>query len=148
MSCATETRALQLIAFARNPVAGAAAATVSTGDPNKPTLLVGVDTRYKDFVLSKNCGRFARRIPLSRRGLTSAGVVHEGDVRSPSVYCGATGHVLVRFQLGFDAAGKPVSATIAVRNRPRNGKSKAIGYMQWSPQRSTTYYSRACTPQG
>jgi hypothetical protein len=66
----------------------------------------------------------------------------------------ATAHVLVHFRLGFDAAGKPLSATIAVRTQPkaRNGKkrkSKAIGYAQWSPQRSVTYYSsRAYTSQG
>lgn len=154
LSCATKLGALQMAAFARNPAAGAAAANIETGDPNAqpPSILVAVDTRYKHYVLGSSCRRVAKRIPLTHRGLASAGVVRAGDYRSATLYCAATGHVLLHFRLGFDAAGNPVSATIAVRTQPkaRNGKrpkSKPIGYVQWSPQRSVTYYSRACTAQ-
>jgi hypothetical protein len=86
---------------------------------------------------------------LTHRGLTSAGVVHAGDLRAPNVYCSATRHVLVGFRFGFDASGKPLSATIAVRTQPTAPKkSKQIGYVQWTPKRSVTYYSRACTRRG
>jgi hypothetical protein len=156
VSCETELGALQIGVFARNPAAGAAAANIHTGDPSGsvPNILLAVDTRYKHYVLGSSCHRLAKRIPLTHRGLTSAGVVKAGEYRSPTIYCAATAHVLIHFRLGFDAEGKPVSARIAVRTqpKPRNGKkrkSKAIGYAQWSPQRSVTYYSsRACTSQG
>jgi hypothetical protein len=154
VSCATELGALQMGVFARNPAAGAAAANIYTGDPNGPTpnILLAVDTRYKHYVLGNSCRRVAKRIALTHRGLTSSGVVHAGAYRSPTIYCAATKRVLLRFRLGFDAAGKPVSATIAIRTQPkaRSGKrpkSKPIGYVQWSPQRSVTYYSPACTSQ-
>jgi hypothetical protein len=35
-------------------------------------------------VLGSSCQRVAKRIPLTHRGLTSAGVVNAGDYRSPS----------------------------------------------------------------
>ena len=43
-------------------------------------------------------------------------------------------------------------ATIEVLTQPRarggkTPKSKRIGYVQWSPTRSVTYYSSACTSQ-
>ena len=154
VSCATELAALRWEVFARNPAAGAAAATILTGDPNAstPSIVVGVDTRYKHYVLGGSCRGAAKRVPLTHRGLTSAGVVHAGDYQSSTIYCAATRHVLVHFKLSLDAAGKPVSATIALRTQPKahNGKrpkSKPIGYAQWSPQRSVTYYSSACTRQ-
>jgi hypothetical protein len=154
VSCVTELGALQMGVFARNPAAGAAAANIHTGDPNAPTpnILLAVDTRYKHYVLGDGCRRVVKRIALTHRGLTSSGVVHGGDYRSPTIYCAATARVLLRFRLGFDASGKPVSATMAIRTQPkaRGGKkpkSKPIGYVQWSPQRSVTYYSPACTSQ-
>lgn len=151
VSCKTATGALNISAFARNPAVGAAAADIGTGDPSRPIVLVGVDTRYKHYTLGSSCRRVTRRVALTHRGLTSAGVVRAGDYRSPIVYCAATAHVLLHFQISFDAAGKPASATMAVRSQPKlhNGitpRSKPIGYVQWSPQRSVTYYSsRACT---
>ena len=92
----------------------------------------------------------AKRVVPNRRGLTSAGAVHSGDVRSPTVYCAATRRVLIRLVLSYNASQEPVSATIEVVTQPkaRNGtkpKSKRIGFIQWSPQKSVTYYSLACT---
>jgi hypothetical protein len=148
VTCAAQAGALQIIAFARNPAAGGASASVFTGNPSTPTLLAGVDTRHTHYVLDGSCDRVRAKVPLTHRGLTSAGVVHAGDYTSPAVYCAAPRRVLVHFQFGFDAGGKPVSATIAVRTKPRaHKKSKAIGYVQWSPKRSVTYYSHACTAQ-
>lgn len=154
VSCATQLGALQMDVFARNPAAGAASANVHTGDPNAPTpnIILAVDTRYKHFVLGNSCRRVAKKIALTHRGLTSSGVVKAGDYRSPTIFCAATKRVLVHFRLGFDATGKPISATIAVRTQPKahSGKtprSKPIGYAHWSPQRSVTYYSAACTSQ-
>ena len=152
VSCATAQGALQMFVFAENPAAGTAAADIGTGDPNSPTpiRLLAVDTRYKHYALGKSCRPTTKRIALTHRGLTSAGVVVHGDYRSPSVYCSATRRVLIHFRLGFDSAGKPVSALIAVRTQPKPGKkSKPIGYVQWTPQKSVTYYSTsACTSQG
>lgn len=52
-SSETELRALQIRVFARNPTAGAAAATILTGDPSgsTPHILLAVDTRYKHYVM-------------------------------------------------------------------------------------------------
>jgi hypothetical protein len=153
VSCATDQGALQIVAFATNPAVGtpgvgAAAAGISTGDPNVPASLLAVDTRYKHYKLSGSCRSATKRVVLTHRGLTSAGTVHAGDRQSPTVYCAATRRVLMRFLLGFNAAGKPVSATIEVVTQPkRNRKSKRIGFVQWSPKRSVTYYSSACTSQ-
>ena len=76
--------------------------------------------------------------------------MHAGDIRSPSVYCGATRRVLIRLVFSYSSSQKPVSATIEVLTQPKahsGKKSKRIGYVQWSPQKSVTYYSSACTSQ-
>ena len=148
-SCTTEQRALQLMAFATNPTIGSANVTISTGDPNQATALLGVSSQQQHFgLLGSRCHSVVRRVVLSRRGLTSAGVVHAGDVRSPTVYCAATRRVLMRLLITYSASAKPVSATIEVLTQPkRPRKSKRIGFVQWSPKRSTTYYSSACTSQ-
>lgn len=147
VSCATSVAALQISAFATNPKIGGAAADISTGDPSKPTVLVGVDTRYKHYVLDKSCGRTTSRVALTHRGLASAGVARADQYTAPTAYCSATRRVLIHYTLRFNSSGKPVSATIAVRTKPKPGKqSKAIGYVQWTPQRSQMYYStRLCT---
>jgi hypothetical protein len=139
--------------FATNPTIGSAGVTISTGDPNQPTALLGVSSQQEHYgLLGSRCHSVRKHVVLSRRGLTSAGVVHAGDVRSPTVYCAATRRVLIRLLISYNASGKPVSATIEVLTQPkaRGGKtpkSKRIGYMQWSPKRSVTYYSSACTSQ-
>ena len=147
-SCTTEQGALQLTAFATNPTIGSANVTISTGDPNQATGLLGVSSDQKHYGLGTRCHAVTRHVVLSRRGLTSAGVVHAGDVRSPTVYCAATRRVLMRLLITYSASGKPVSATIEVLTQPkRPRKSKRIGFVQWSPKRSVTYYSSACTSQ-
>jgi hypothetical protein len=150
--CNTAEGALQLWAFATNPTIGSAGVTISTGDPGQPTSLLGVSSQQEHYGLGSRCHSVRKHIVLSRRGLTSAGAVHAGDVRSPTVYCAATRRVLIRLLLSYNASGKPVSATIEVLTQPkaRGGKtpkSKRIGYVQWSPKRSVTYYSSACSSQ-
>jgi hypothetical protein len=152
VSCTTELGALQLWAFATNPAIGSAGVTISTGDPGKPTALLGVSNEQPRYGLDGRCRSVKKRVVLNRRGLTPAGVVHAGDVRSPTVYCAATRRVLMRLVISYNSSQKPVSAAIEVLTQPkaRNGKtprSKRIGYVQWSPTRSVTYYSSACTSQ-
>jgi hypothetical protein len=58
----------------------------------------------------------------------------------------------MRLLISYNSSQEPVSATIEILTQPkaRSGKkpkSKRIGYVQWSPQRSVTYYSAACTSQ-
>jgi hypothetical protein len=141
-------KAVQLWAFATNPSMGSAGLTISTGDPGRPTGLLGVSTQQPHYGLDDRCHSVAKRVGLSRRGLASAGVVHAGDIQSPTVYCAATRRVLLRLLISYDTSQKPVSATIEVLTQPkvRNGKSKRIGYLQWLPARAVTYYrSSACT---
>ena len=139
---------MQLWAFATNPSIGSASVTISTGDPGRPTSLLGVSSQQIHFGLGDRSHRVAKHVVLSRRGLVSAGVVHAGDTRSPTVYCAATRRVLLGLLLRYNASGKPVSATIAVVTQPKhNRKRKRIGFVQWSPQRSVTYYPSACTSQ-
>lgn len=152
LSCTTQEGALQLTAFATNPTIGSANVTISTGNPNQATGLLGVSSQQQHYGLGSRCHSVAKHVVLSRRGLTSAGVVHAGDVRSPTVYCAATRRVLMRLLISYSASEKPVSATIEVLTQPkaRSGKtpkSKRIGYVQWTPQKSVTYYSSACTSQ-
>jgi hypothetical protein len=149
VSCTTEERALQLWAFATNPTIGSAGVTISTGDPNQPTSLLGVSSQQEHYgLLGSRCHSVRKHVVLSRRGLTPAGVVHAGDVRSPTVYCAATRRVLIRLLISYNASKQPVSATIEVVTQPKlNRKSKRIGFVQWSPKRSVTYYSSACTSQ-
>jgi len=153
VSCATEERALQLWAFATNPSIGSAGVTISTGNPTQSTGLLGVSSQQPHYGLDGRCHSVAKKnVVLSHRGLASAGVVHAGDIRSPTIYCAATRRVLMRLVISYDASQKPVSATIEVLTQPkaRNGKtpkSKRIGYVRWSPTRAVTYYSSACTSQ-
>jgi hypothetical protein len=153
LSCTTDQGALQIWAFATNPTIGSANITISTGDPNRPDTLLGVSSQETHYGLTAGrCHSVVKRVVLSRRGLTSAGVVHAGDVRSPAVYCAATRRVLIRLLITYGASQKPLAATIEVLTPPRarNGKtpkSKRIGYVQWSPKQSVTYYSSACTSQ-
>jgi hypothetical protein len=152
VSCSTAQGALQLWAFATNPTIGSAGVTISTGDPNQPTSLLGVSSQQEHYGLVSRCRSVTKHVVLSRRGLTSAGAVHAGDVRSPTVYCAATRRVLIRLLISYNASRKPVSATIEVLTQPRaragkTPKSKRIGYVQWSPKQSVTYYSSACSSQ-
>lgn len=147
-SCATTLRALQISAFASNPSIGAASVTISTGDPNASTGLLGMSTQQPRYGLGGACHPVTKRVALTHRGLTSAGVVRAGDVRYPAVFCGASRRVLVRFVLGLDPSGRPVSATIAIATQPKAGKkTRPIGFIQWSPSRSVTYHAPGCTTQ-
>lgn len=151
VSCATEEAALQLWAFATNPSMGSANVTISTGDPTIPTGLLGVSSQQPHYGLDDRCHSVTKRVVLSHSGLASAGVVHAGDVQSPTVYCAATRQVLMRLLISYNASQQPVGATVEILTQPkaRSGKtpkSKRIGYVQWSPKRSVTYYSSsACT---
>jgi hypothetical protein len=147
VSCATSLRALQISAFARNPIAEAASAVITTGDPNLATTIFAVDTRYQHYKLGGTCRASRKRVALTHRGLTSAGVVRAGDNQSATQFCAATTRVLLHFKLAFNSSGKPASAVIAFRTQPKAGKkSKPIGYVEWTPKKSVTYYSsRACT---
>jgi len=153
VSCTTEEKALKLWAFATNPATGSASVTISTGDPNVPIDLLGMSSSQTRYGLDSRCRTVPKRVVLGRRGLASAGAVHAGDIQSPTVYCAATPRVLMRLRISYNAAGKPVNATIEIltQPKPRKGttpKSKPIGYVRWSPQRSVTYYSSsACTSQ-
>jgi hypothetical protein len=142
VTCTTAQGALQIWAFATNPTIGSANVTISTGNPNQPDTLLGVSSQLTHYGLTAGrCHSVTKRVALTRRGLTSAGVVHAGDVRSPAVYCAATRRVLIRLLLTYNDSQKPVAATIEILTP----KGKRIGYVQWSPQRSVTYYSSACT---
>src|SRR6478752_10633157 len=103
VSCSTAKGALQLWAFASNPTIGSAGVTISTGDPNQPTSLLGVSSQQEHYGLGSRCHSLVRHVVLSRRGLASAGVVHAGDVRSPTVYCAATPRVLIRLLISYSA---------------------------------------------
>jgi hypothetical protein len=152
VSCTTEEGALKLWAFATNPTMGSANVTISTGNPNVPTGLLGISSTQQHYGLDSRCHTVAKRVVPSRRGLASAGVVHAGDIQAPTVYCAATRRILMRLLISYNSSQEPVSATIEILTQPkaRSGKkpkSKRIGYVQWSPQRSVTYYSAACTSQ-
>jgi hypothetical protein len=143
-------RALQISAFAANPSIGAASVSITTGNPTAASGLLGISTQQPRYGLGGACHSSAKRAALTHRGLTSAGVVHAGDIRRPAVYCPAAPRVLLHFVIGLDASAKPVSATVAIRTlpKPHSGKkSKPIGLVQWSPARSVTYHSSACTTQ-
>src|SRR5262249_40395232 len=115
--------------------------------------LLGVSSQQPHYGLDGRCHSVAKKnVVLSHRGLASAGVVHAGDIRSPTVYCAATRRVLMRLVISYDASQKPVSATIEVltrprapRGRPRRGRG--MGYWGGRPTRPVTYYSSESTSQ-
>lgn len=151
VSCSTELDALQLWAFATNPSIGSAGVTISTGNPNQSVGLLGVSSQQPHYGLDARCHSVTKKVVLSHRGLTSGAVVHAGDIQSSPVYCGATRHVLMRLLISYNSSQQPVSATIEVLTQPRarggkKPKSKRIGFVRWSPARSVTYFSSACTP--
>jgi hypothetical protein len=150
VSCATKLGALQISAFATNPSIGTANVSITTGDPNNsPTGLLGLSSQQPRYGLGGACRSVTKPVALSHRGLVSAGVVHSGDIRWPTAFCGASRRVLVRFALALSSSGKPVSATIAIATQPtaHGKKSKPIGFVQWSPSRSVTYHAPSCTTQ-
>jgi len=153
LSCATDEGALQIWAFATDPSVGSAGITISTGNPSLSTSLLQVNSKGPHYgAAADRCHSATKHVVLSRRGLTSAGVVHAGDYRSPMVYCAATRRVLIRLLVSYGASEKPTAATIEVLTLPRarsgkTPKSKRLGYVQWSPKRSVTYYPAACTSQ-
>jgi hypothetical protein len=153
VSCTTAEAALKLWAFATNPSIGSANVTISTGDPNLAIGLLGISSRQAHYGLDGRCHSVNKRVVMSHGGLASAGVVHAGDIQSPTVYCAATRRVLMRLVISYNSSQQPVSATIEVltQPKPRHGKkptSKGIGFVQWSPNRAVTYYSSsACTSQ-
>ncbi len=148
-SCATTQGALQISAYASNPTIGTANVSITTGDPNSATGLLGMSTGQPRYGLGGACRSVTKQVAMTHRGLTSAGVVHAGDIRWPTVFCAASPRVLLHFVLALNASGKPVSATIAIRTQPnaRGKKSKAIGFVQWSQARSVTYHAPGCTTQ-
>ena len=148
VSCATSLGAVQFSAFASNPNTGSANVTISTGNPNSPTSLLGVSNQLPRYGLTGACRPSKKQVALTHHGLTSAGVVHSGDVRWPAVFCGASRHILVRLALGLNSSGKPVSASIAIWTVPKaHSTSKLIGFVKWSPAKSITYYRPGCTTQ-
>ena len=150
VSCPTALGALQLSAFASNPTIGSANVSITTGDQNAGTGLLGLSNKQTRFGLNGTCHSVAKRVAMTHRGLSSfLGVSHAGDIGWTSVLCPVTPRVLLRFVIGLDASSKPVSATIAVRAQPKagGGKSKSIGFVQWSRKRSVTYYSSRCVTQ-
>ncbi len=148
-SCATTQGALQISAFAANPTIGTANVSITTGNPNSSTGLLGISTGQPRYGLGGACRSVTKQVAMTHRGLTSAGVVHAGDIRWPTVFCPASARVLLHFVLALNGSGKPVSATIAIRTQPnaRGKKSKAIGFVQWSQARSVTYHAPGCTTQ-
>jgi hypothetical protein len=149
VSCATSLGSVQLNAIAYRPSLGHAAALIETGFPDTPatTVLVGVQTDKSNYVLDDGCSRTKRSVRFTHRGLRSAGVVKAGYNQSPEVYCAAPGHVFVRYRISFASSGKPATAKMTVWfKRKKSSRLSEIGYVQWSPSRSTSYYAtKACT---
>jgi hypothetical protein len=152
VSCATSQGSLQITAYAYRPDPfGYALASVFTGPPNTPATisLFAVETDKSNYTLDHRCGRSKASVQLTHHGLRSAGVVKSGYFQSLTAYCGAPGHVFVRYRIGFDSSGKPATASIAVwAKRKHSSRLHQIGYVQWSRSRSTTYYSpKSCVGQ-
>lgn len=155
VSCSTELGALRILAFPTDPAAGAAGASVSTGNPAANDFFVGVDTRYAGYTKPGSpCRAVPTRVAFAHAGLTSGGAISAGSYGGPggTVYCSAPRRVIVRFRLAFDSSAKPAAATFVIWTEPqaRSGKKtpprRAVAFVQWSPQRSITYYaSSACT---
>lgn len=149
VSCPTTFADLQMSAFANNPTIGSANVEITTGNPNQnpPTTLLSWSSKQKGYGLNSICRREAKQVALTHRGLATAFVSRAGYITWRSANCSAPPRVLVRYVIGLDASGDPVKATIAVRTQPnaRTGKkSKPIGYVQWTPTKSTLYARSAC----
>jgi hypothetical protein len=151
VSCATSHGALEINAYAYRPSVGYAVAPIVTGqaDTAAAVVLLGVQSNKSSYTLDGSCSKTKVSVEFTHHRLRSAGVVKAGYYHSPTIYCGTPSSVFLRYRIGFASSGKPASATIAVWAR-HNGSSRLreIGYVQWSPRRSTTYYSgKACVSQ-
>jgi len=151
VSCATSAGALQINAYAYSPSVGYAGAFVTTGPENTAAAfaLLGAETDKSNYSLDKGCSRAKKSVGLTHHGLSSAGVVKAGYNQWLIAYCGAPGHVFIRYRIGLAGSGRPATATIVVwANRKKSLRLRQIGYVQWSRSRSTTYYSKqACVAQ-
>ena len=153
VSCPTKLGALQISAYASNPTIGSANVSITTGNPMTATGLMGMSSQQPRFGLNGTCHTVATRVAMTHRGLSSfLGVSHAGDIGWTSMYCPVTPRVLLRFVIGLDPSDKPITATVAVRTQPKasagkSGKSKSIGFVQWTPKRSVTYYASRCATE-
>jgi len=150
--CTTSQGSLQIAAYAYRPHPyDYAAATIFTGPPNTPATipLVQVETDKSNYVLDGGCSPTKKSVRLTHHGLRSAGVVKAGYYQSLTAFCGAPSRVLVRYHIAFASTGKPATATMAVwTKRKKSSKLHEIGYVQWSRNRSITYYSpKSCVAQ-
>ena len=90
--------------------------------------------------MDTSCSPAQKSIRFTRRGLSSAGVVRAGYEHSLTAYCGAPGHVFVRYRIGLASSGKPTTATVTVWAKcKKSSQLHEIGYVQWSNRRSVTY---------
>ena len=152
VSCTTWQGSLQISAYAYRPDPyDYAAATIFTGPPNTPATipLVQVETDKSRYTLDKGCSPAKKSVPLTHRGLTSAGVVKAGYYQSLTAFCGAPSRVLIRYRIGLASSGKPATAAMTVwAKRKQSSRLHQIGYLKWSRSRSITYYSRkSCVGQ-
>jgi hypothetical protein len=150
VSCTTSLRALQISAFPHDPQTGSANVSITTGNPSSAIGLLGMSTLEAKYGLSKTCHSVSTQVALSHRGLTTVGAVHAPAEGWPMAYCPAPARILLRFVVAFDTSGKPLSATVAIRTQPKPGsgkKSRALGFVQWSPARSVMYHAAACNSQ-
>jgi hypothetical protein len=150
VSCPIAKQALQLYAFAYRPSLGYADALISTGPAGTPatTELVGARTDKSNYVLSSACSRTKVSVRFTHRRLRSAGVIKAGYYQWPTVYCAAPRRVFVRYRISFDASAKPVTATMTAWARSKKSRLREIGYVQWSRNRSVTFYSpKSCVSQ-
>ena len=86
VSCPTALGALQLSAFASNPTIGSANVSITTGNQNTGTGLLGLSNKQTRFGLNGTCHSVAKRVAMTHRGLSSfLGVSHAGDIGWTSV---------------------------------------------------------------
>jgi hypothetical protein len=88
--------------------------------------------------------RGARRIPLSRAKLPSAGVVTPTLLGSAAATCRVTSRVLVRLRATLNASGHAVKAALAVRDEAKDRAAAPIAYLIWRPKRVTVFFSPRC----
>jgi hypothetical protein len=151
VSCSTLQGSMQLDAIAYCPARGYGAAFIYSGPPNTgyTVELVGVQTDKSNYTVDRRCSRTKKFLRFTHRGLGSAGVVKAGYNQSPIAYCAVPGRVLIRYRFDLSSSGKPATATIAVwKKSKKSSRLREVGYVEWSPKRSITYYSRqTCTSQ-
>jgi hypothetical protein len=89
------------------------------------------------------CNQTHKRVALSKKGLRSNGVVTDSFVGSFRLFCHVASRVNVHARVTL-TNGRPSAALVAIAN---DASGKAVGFIDFKPERIASYASTRCAAQ-